>query len=361
MQILIILLALLAVTVYVFSKQDKVGYYAKGDRLARMEATPNFKDGVFDNLEHTPSLAEGESMFTVIKKWLFTSNPNKQPLHELPHVQTDLKALPLDSNVLVWFGHSSYYLQLDGKRILVDPVFSGNASPINNVKAFLGTNTFHVEDMPEIDILVISHDHWDHLDYATILALKPKVKRVLTGLGVGAHFEGWGYEPNTITELYWGETADIDGLHFTSCTARHFSGRWFKRNTSLWSSFAVRGQHLNLFLGGDSGYGTHFKKIGDALGPFDWAVLENGQYNESWRYIHMLPDEVVKASQELRSKKLLPVHSSKFVLSIHDWDEPLKKVSKHGQTNGVPVATPKIGEVLYLDQNQTFSHWWEQV
>ncbi|MCL7986407.1 MBL fold metallo-hydrolase [Sphingobacterium sp. lm-10] len=361
MWILIVLLALLALAVYLFSKQDKIGYYAKGERLQRMEAAPNFKDGVFDNLEHTPSLAEGETMLTVMRKWLFTKNPNKQPLSELPHVQTNLKSLPLDSNLLVWFGHSSYYLQLDGKRILVDPVFSGSASPVNNIKAFLGTNTFGVNEMPEIDLLIISHDHWDHLDYATIRALEPKMKRVLTGLGVGAHFEGWGYPATKITELYWGETADIEGLHFTSCTARHFSGRWLTRNTSLWSSFAVRSSNLNIYLGGDSGYGSHFKKIGAALGPFDWAILENGQYNTSWRYIHMLPDEVVQASQDLRAQKLIPVHSAKFVLSIHDWDEPLREVTKYAKNKGVEAATPQIGEVVYLNQNQSFAPWWENL
>lgn len=361
MQILLIVVALAIIGYFIFSRQDKVGHAATGDRLARMQATPTYKDGAFENLEYTPSFAEDESFFSVFRKLLFGKSENTVPTSAIPHVKTDLNILPIDSNLIVWFGHSSYYLQLDGKRILVDPVFSGNvspAAPFSTIKAFEGADTYQVSDMPSIDLLVITHDHWDHLDYETVKELQPNVKEVITGLGVGAHLKGWGYPEHKIHELYWGEQATIAGLEITSCTARHFSGRLFKRNLTLWSSFILKTNDLNIYVGGDSGYGKHFKEIGEQYGPFDLAILENGQYNESWKYIHLLPEELVTAAKELRAKRTFPVHNSKFVLSVHDWDEPMKRVSEEAARQQLPIVTAKIGEVVFLGEERQFGAWW---
>jgi len=317
--ILIIIVLISYLAYYLFSKQTKIGQAPMGLRLERMGATATFKSGVFDNLSVTPSLAEDVTMFKMIKDFIFAKDARNIPKDEIPHVQTDLHQLPIDSNILVWFGHSSYYMQVDGKRFLVDPVFSGSASPLpGSIKAFKGANTYRSEDMPFIDYLIITHDHWDHLDYQTILQLKNKVKQVVTGLGVGAHFELWGYEPDVITELYWHEVAKLaDGYSITATPARHFSGRWLTRNNTLWCSFVLQTPTKKLFLGGDSGYDTHFKEIGHTYGPFDLAMLENGQYNYNWKYIHMMPEEVVKASQDLNAKRFFPVHSAKFPLAFH--------------------------------------------
>ncbi|MDR2285186.1 MAG: MBL fold metallo-hydrolase, partial [Sphingobacterium sp.] len=227
-----------------------------------------------------------------------------------------------------------------------------------SVRAFESEYNYQVDDLPESDILFITHDHWDHLDYNTFMKLKDKVKQIVTGLGVGAHLEKWGYPAGQITELYWGEHAEIDGFQIHSTTARHFSGRTFKRNTTLWSSFVLKGSK-RIFIGGDSGYGKHFKEIGNAHGPFDFAILENGQYNAMWKYIHMMPEEVVTATQDLQARYLIPVHSAKFPLANHAWDEPLKRVTEAASAQHIAIITPKIGQIVSLEEYKLYPRWWE--
>lgn len=363
--ILLTIVLLLATATYFYMRQPQFGKAPSGARLTRLQQSPNYKDGKFQNTHHTPSLTEGYSMTKVMYNFIFGKFPRTRPTDCLPSVKTDLKNLPVNENVLVWFGHSSYFIQLNGKRFLIDPVFSGNASPVPNTnKAFKGTDIYSVEDMPEIDFLLISHDHYDHLDYPTIKKLRPKVKKVVCGLGVGAHFEHWHFEPEKIIEKDWNESLKIDDS-FTLYTApaRHFSGRGFARNNTLWLSFILQTPGLKLYLGGDSGYDTHFAEIGEKFGGFDLAILENGQYNLAWHAIHMLPEEGLKAAKELKAKRLFPVHSSKFKLANHPWDEPLKTITKLNEKDTlIPLVTPKIGEVVYLNnQEQEFSHWWEEV
>lgn len=359
MQILFILVLLIVVGAILYMRHDRFGSNANGDRLARMESKPNYKNGAFDNLEHTPALAEGTTYRDMLRSFFFSKEERNVPKDLIPVVESNLHDIPADSNVYVWFGHSSYFIQLDGKKILVDPVFSEYATPVRiSVRAFKTTYNYTVNDIPEIDILVITHDHWDHLDYNTFMGLQQKVKHIVTGLGVGAHIEKWGYPADRISELYWGETADIDGMQVTSVTARHFSGRTFKRNTTLWSSFILDGSK-KLFLGGDSGYGKHFKEIGQQYGPFDFAILENGQYNDMWRYIHMMPEEVITATQDLEATYVIPVHSAKFPLANHAWDEPLIRVFKAAQENQVDIITPKIGQLVFMDSMTANIAWWE--
>ena len=263
--------------------------------------------------------------------------------------------------------HSSYLIQAGGKRFLIDPVFSGNASPIpNSNRSFNGTDIYTAGDMPEIDYLLITHDHYDHLDYETVMALKDKVKTVICGLGVGAHFEYWGFDPKIIIEKDWNESIIPDkGFIIHTVPARHFSGRAFTRNNTLWLSFVLQTPDLKMYIGGDSGYDTHFSATGEKFGAFDLAILDNGQYNAAWQAIHMLPEEVLKATGELKATRLFPVHSSKFALAYHPWneprDEPLQTITKLNDENfHCSIITPKIGEVVYLnDSTQVFSQWWK--
>jgi L-ascorbate metabolism protein UlaG (beta-lactamase superfamily) len=243
----------------------------------------------------------------------------------------------------------------------VDPVFSGNASPIpGSVKSFKGSNGYTTDDIPQIDYLFISHDHYDHLDYETMTKLKAKVKKVICGLGVGAHLERWGYEPANIIEMDW--NTDIqpqEGLKIYGLTARHFSGRGFKRDPTLWMSYLLQTPTRKIFISGDGGYDKHFKEIGNLHGPIDFAILENGQYNEAWKAIHFLPGENLQAAVDLKAKRILPGHSSKFNLAMHDWDEPLKEVTRRSQSVGIPLVTPRIGEPVNLnDTAQVFTEWW---
>jgi L-ascorbate metabolism protein UlaG (beta-lactamase superfamily) len=362
MIIIFSVLALLALVVFAYMQHPKFGAKATGKRLERMQASPHYKDGVFDNHSFTPTITEGYSMTKVMFDFLFRKGSNTVPKGIIPSVQTDLNKLQGDW--LVWFGHSSYYMQTDGLRILVDPVFSGNASPIQGTtKAFKGTDPYSVADMPPIDYLLISHDHYDHLDYETILQLKGKVKKVVCGLGVGAHLELWGFAPENIIELDWDTDIALEnGGRLYGHTARHFSGRGFKRNNTLWISYLLQTPTRKIFIGGDSGYDRHFKEIGALHGPIDLAILENGQYNVAWKAIHFLPGENLQAALELKAKRLMPVHSGKFSLALHSWDEPLREMVRRNQQVGLPLVTPKIGEPVSLsDTTQVFTEWWKDV
>ena len=230
------------------------------------------------------------------------------------------------------------------------------------VKAFPGSNNYSVKDMPPIDYLIITHDHYDHLDHKTILQLKPKIKKVITGLGVGAHFQYWGYDREKIIELDWNEKIVLeDGFEINTTPARHFSGRNLNRNKTLWLSFVLITPAHKIFIGGDSGYDSHFKEIGSRFGPFELAILENGQYNKSWKHIHMMPEEVIQAAKELKASQLLPVHWSKFSLSLHDWDEPVIRITKAAEGSGIRMLHPMIGEAVNLKGGFTGQTWWQGI
>lgn len=359
-------LVILVIAGIFFLNQPQFGKAPSGERLDRISKSPQFKDGKFQNFSFTPTLTEGYSMSGILYKQLFGKHPDRTPLKEIPSVKTDLKNLDPNENILIWFGHSSYFLQVEGKKFLIDPVFSGNASPIpKSMKAFNGSNEYQVSDLPEIDFLLISHDHYDHLDYTTILELKSKVKQVICGLGVGSHLEYWGYDASKIIEKDWHETEVLtDEIKIHTTPARHFSGRGFTRNNTLWLSFVLETSKRKLFLGGDSGYDRHFAAIGEKHGPFDLALLENGQYNVAWEAIHLLPNQVLKAATDLKTEKLIPVHSSKFKLAMHPWNEPLQQVSEMYKKGNFDfkLATPIIGEKVDLDNTeQVFSEWWKNI
>jgi len=344
-----------------FTRQKKFGKTPRGKRLAQIRQSPHYKKGTFQNLHHTPALTEGSGFFSVMKKFLFERNKRITPVDPIPSVKTDLRSLDIQQDLLVWFGHSSYFMQVDGKRILVDPVFSGAASPLPfGTKAFAGSNIYSAADMPVIDYLFISHDHWDHLDYQTTLQLKPTAKKVICSLGTAEHLVYWGFDETIIFEKDWNEKIVLDdGYTVNTVPARHFSGRSFQRNKAQWTSYVLQTPSMQIFIGGDSGYDTHFADIGEKYGPFDLVILENGQYDKSWRYIHMLPEEFLLAAKDLKAKKILPVHSSKFALGNHAWDEPLIKLMENNKQFNMAIITPMIGELVRLkDESQQFSQWW---
>ncbi len=354
--------ALLIAALLVFVNFPKFGKTPSGQRLERIRKSPHYRDGAFQNLHDTPSLSEGASYFGVLKEFIFADKIRVKPTDTLPSVKTNLRQFKPSENVLVWFGHSSYYMQIDGKKILVDPVLSGAASPIpSTTRSFPGTDAYHPEDFPDIDYLFISHDHWDHLDYNTLMTMKPRIGKIITGLGTGEHLETWGFDTARVVEMDWYEEKDLgEGFKVSAVPARHFSGRGLQRNKSLWTSFALQTPTQKIFIGGDSGYDTHFEEAGKKFGGFDLAILENGQYDKSWKYIHMQPDEVLKAAKDLRATRLFPVHSSKFALGNHSWDEPLKRITELNRKEPLPLVTPMIGQPVYLnDTSQPFSMWWQ--
>ena len=364
MIIALIIIAALFVSVLVFMNQAKFGKLPNKEMQESFQKSPNFKDGQFQNIHHTPVNTHEGSFFKVLYDYIFTKKVRLSPVDEIPATKTDLKTLKPDENVLVWFGHSSYFMQIDGKRILVDPVLSGLVSPISLFgKAYKGTDVYTADDIPEIDYLFITHDHWDHVDYETLIKLRSKIKKIICGLGVGAHFEYWGFDSNIIIEKDWDETETLeDGILIHTTTARHFSGRGLTRNKSLWLSYVLETPIAKIFIGGDSGFDTHFKEIGEKFGPFDIAILENGQYDKKWNATHMFPNQVLQAANDLEAKRLFPVHSGKFTLAEHPWDEPLSELLQLNTEYGLNIMTPIIGEkVMLMDSTKAFTNWWENI
>ncbi len=355
------LLVLLSIATAVFMQQKSFGKLPSGARLERIKNSKQYKDGSFENIEPTKLLAADASYFGMVTKY-FGKGIDREPVKNLPSVKTNLDGLPKEKPSLVWFGHSSFLISINGKRILSDPVFSDRPSPVQYAgsKSYPGTRVFDVADLPALDVIVISHDHYDHLDYNTIVALTPRTKFFCVPLGVGEHLIHWGVPANKIKEFDWweGETV-MEGIELTCTPARHFSGRGFRGNKTLWASFVLKTGGYNIFIGGDSGYDNSFKAIGEALGPFDIAMLECGQYDKQWPDIHMMPEETVQASIDLNAKTLLPVHWGKFTLALHPWKEPIERATAHAKKLGVNVTTPLIGEAIYLDGSYPATRWWE--
>ena len=338
------------------------GAAPKGRRLKRIKQSKLYKKGQFRNISHTPSITEGYSPIKVTYDFILgKKHPLLKPSKAIPSVYTDLKKLPKDQDIFIWLGHSSYYLQTDGVSFLVDPVLSLYGSPFKYFnKAFKGSDLFKPEDIPELDYLIITHDHFDHLDYPTVKSIKDRTGKAIIPLGVGAHFEKWGYDEETLIEEEWDtEVLLKNGLKITFTPARHFSGRKIRQNNTLWASYVLETASKKIFLGGDSGYDSHFKMIGEKFGPFDYAVLENGQYDEAWRYIHALPEDVIQIAVDLKAKHIIPVHSSKFALALHPWNEPLQKVTALGREKNLSILTPRIGEIVDVNSSDhQFGNWW---
>lgn len=336
------------------------GKLPSGKYLERLKKSPNYRDGAFQNLNPTPMKPEGVSYWKMMREF-FKKHPETAPSKKIPFAKTNLGKLETVEPLLVWFGHSSYLLKIEDKVFLVDPVLSGNAAPLSfMVKAFPGADEYRAEHMPAVDYLILTHDHYDHLDFKTIRKLKNKIDRIFCSLGVASHLVYWGIDINRITELDWWDSAEVnENMRLTAAPARHFSGRSIKRGQSLWSSFILKTAKLNIYLGGDSGYDDHFKEIGKKFGPFDLAILESGQYNKMWPLIHMMPEETVQAAIELKAKVLMPVHWGKFKLGMHPWNEPVKRVFAKARELNLRIITPMIGEVVLLNNNYTVNHWWE--
>lgn len=358
------LIGVMALGIFIYMQQPKFGRHPRGARLERIQKSPYYKDGQFQNQIPTTVNTEGVSSFEMLWNFFFGDKSRRTPPGPIPSVKRKLHELDASRDVLVWFGHSSYFIQTGGKRILVDPVFSRAASPVSfTTKAFAGSNVYAADDLPDIDYLIITHDHWDHLDYETVLKLKPKVGKVICSLGVGEHLEYWGFNPEQILEMQWNEDLSPEaGIEVHCLTARHFSGRGLVRNRSLWASFLMETPTLRFYVGGDSGYGPHFAEIGKRFGKIDLAILEDGQYDLHWKNIHLMPEEGLKAAADLNTRRLLPVHNSKFCISNHDWNDPMRRIVKGERSPDLILLTPIIGEIVDIrDDAHVFPQWWESV
>lgn len=355
-----IILALTILLVLWVLNLPAFGALPSGERLKKILALPNYIDGEIRNFSPTPMKPENVSYFTIFNE-LLKGNLLKSPRGTLPHLTPHLSTI--EGISVTWFGHSSYFLNVNGLKILVDPVFSARTSPFAflGTKNFKGTDFFSAEQFPDLDIILITHDHYDHLDYQSILKLKDRTKLFVTSLGAGAHLERWGIPGTKIKELSWAESVDVFSVQFTAMPARHFTGRKFKRNQSVWSAFMLETTAGKLYLGGDSGYDSHFAEAGAKHGPFDLAILECGQYNAFWPLIHMFPEDTVKAAQDLKAKVLLPVHWGKFTLAAHNWNDPILRVVAAASVAEQPIVTPLLGETFILGKEFPERRWWLEV
>jgi len=345
----------------VILNQPRFGKLPGEESFDLITQSPQYKDGKFQYPEITPLFSTDDSMFSVLWSGLLNKKERLVPEAPIPAMKTDLKALDPQQDVIVWLGHSSWFIQLDGKRIVIDPILSDYAAPFPFMnRAFDGTSIYKPGDMPEIDCLLISHDHWDHLDYPTVMALRPKVKQVVCPIGVGAYFEYWGFAKEKIYEGDWNETIEID-KDFTVhlLPARHYSGRLFSKNKTLWAGFALVTSHRRIFFSGDSGYGPHFSDIGQTFNGFDLVLLDCGQYDSRWAYIHMTPEEAVAAAQDLGARTFIPAHIGRFTIANHPWDEPFQRLTDASERKSYRLVTPEIGEPVAMDNpSSQIPEWW---
>jgi L-ascorbate metabolism protein UlaG (beta-lactamase superfamily) len=257
-----------------------------------------------------------------------------------------------------WFGHSTFILELDGKRILFDPVFE-NAGPLPGISRRYDKSPLKRKELPEIDIVIITHDHYDHLEAATIKYLASKKIEFIVPLGVGVRLEGWCVPKDNITELGWEQDKTTGSLKITALTGIHYSGRSHKdRNKTLWVSYAIKGADKNIFISGDTGYGKHLSDIGEKYGPFDLAFVEIDGWNKGWPLTHLFPNEVIQLCDDIDTKLLFPLHWATFDLALHPWDESIRMVANLAAENDIQLVTPILGEKVIPGISIT-SSWWE--
>ena len=300
------------------------------------------------------------------RRFLFEKKPvGSRPLDAIPLrpvSPASLKALNPHENHVIRLGHSSHLLKLQNKYWLIDPVFSERVSPVQ----WAGPTRFHpsplaLADVPLIDGLILSHDHYDHLDRLTIETLLGKVQRYFVPVGVGARLRAFGVAADRIEELDWWQETSFNSIRLAATPASHFSGRtlWDRDKSSLWASWVIESGPHKLFYSGDTGYFPGFKQIGEKYGPFDLAMMENGAYDDAWPEVHMSPEESALAFKDVKGKLLYVIHNSTFDLAYHTWQEPLVRINELANRQGLTIATPEIGEVLTIGKPRENKRWWE--
>ncbi|MFD0670179.1 MBL fold metallo-hydrolase [Cohnella sp. GCM10027633] len=363
MIVLISLVVIVIVALLVIKLYPPLGAKASGDALLAIERSPQREGGKFAYPIPTPMMMKAGTMAGVMKE-MIQGSPNRRPAAgAIPMEPLNADALRDGEPKAIWFGHSALLLQLDGLTLLLDPMFGKAPSPFPLVggKRYGGKLPFDIDELPAIDAIVLSHDHYDHLDYGSIRKLRHKAQRFFVPLGVGAHLERWGISRDRIVEADWGDELTFNGLKLACAPARHFSGRSVNdRMSTLWCSWVIEGKDAKVFFSGDSGYGPHFKQIGERYGPFDLTLMECGQYDVRWQLIHMLPEETVQAHKDVGGRVLLPIHWGAFTLSVHDWTDPVDRVLLAAAAEGVAVATPRIGQPVPIGKSEyPKDKWWK--
>lgn len=321
------------------------------ERYNRMQKLENYKNDEFENEIETEQLKT--NMFSLMWKFMFNKPEGSSPeiAPEIQELTTEaIESIPDTGLHVSWFGHSTVLLKIEGKLILIDPQFSTRAS----VFQWIGPHRFHevpikIEDLPPIDVVVISHDHYDHLDEQSIIELNEKTDVFLMPLGVGQYPENWGIPKEKIYEFAWWDDITIDNIRFVCTPARHFSGRgMFSRNRTLWASWTILGEEYKVYYSGDGGPQPAFSTIGEKYGPFDLSIMQLGAYGEYWPYIHLTPEEAIEAHQQVKAKVMIPVHWGTFDLALHPWKEPIERTRIAASDEQIEFLDVKPGEIRNL-------------
>jgi L-ascorbate metabolism protein UlaG (beta-lactamase superfamily) len=353
-------LGVLALAVTLAQACSAFGHRAEGARLERMEGSPQWQDGYFENPQ--PLYNDIWGSLT----GMFHASPDVSPSQPIPTVPGDHRRFetpPATGLRVTWLGHSSSLIELDGFRVLTDPIWSERASPLT----WIGPRRWYappiaLEELPHVNAVVISHDHYDHLDYQTLLAMKDWDTTFVVPLGVGAHLASWGIPETRIVELDWWERTRVGGLEVVLTPARHASGRTgLDKDATLWAGFALLGPRHRAYYSGDTGLFPAMKDIGARLGPFDVTLIEVGQYNRAWPDWHIGPEQAVLAHQWVRGRVLLPVHWGLFPLAAHGWTEPIERGLAAAARSGQPVLTPRPGQSVEPEAPPALERWWPQL
>ena len=325
----------------------------RDERAAWERSSAQYDAGAFHNEHETATMTGKPDPSSDRRK------PRETLLAEKPELHTEPQP---DALRCTWFGHSSFLLQLGEVNILADPVFSDRSSPVS----FVGPKRFSelpvaAEDLPEIDVLFVSHDHYDHLDYRTIRALKDRVGAFVVPLGVDAILRGWGVEAERIRALDWWESTELGGTTFTLTPSQHFSGRNpLRSNSTLWGGLYVERGSRRVYYTGDGGYYEVFSEVRERLGAPELMIAECGQYDSAWAQIHMTPEQTVQAVLDAGAAWLIPVHWGSFCICNHAWDDSIRRVTAAAKEKGLPVATPRIGQTVKFTEISSYSErWWE--
>lgn len=377
--LIVLVLAAPFVALFIYmALAPRIGGNPVGERLRRIKALPNYRDGKLHNLVPTDMNMPASTMLKVM--WTMLRDPGErepeQVIPVIPFDRAEWERVPDDEVAVCWFGHSCVLLKMDGLTFLTDPVFGERASTFTfaGPKRFAYTEHMRVDLLPRVDVVLLSHDHYDHLCYGTMkeLAAKrvPTGLRFIAALGVGAHLEKWGVPSSSITELEWWQQVEVGSVKLTFAPSRHFTGRSLtNRFSTLWGSFVLQGKHLRpglsgnrrIYFGADSGYSPTFTEVGERLGPFDLAMLECGAYSEYWPQIHMFPEETAQAALDVRAKVLMPIHWGKFALGLHPWKESIERITKKAQELDLPLLTPRIGRIVTSLDKSSSEAWWKDL
>ena len=353
----------LALVLY-FNFAPRIGADPKGARAERIKRSANQVDGRFRNVAKTSMDMPFSTMAGVLWEFL-KGGEGREPKGAIPALEFDAEAwsaVPDSAIAVCWFGHSTLLIKVNGVTFLTDPVFGERASTFSfaGPKRFNCTHHMRVDLLPQVDVVLLSHDHYDHLDHETIVEMREK--RFIAPLGVGAHLERWGVPVDAITEKDWWERVELGAVTLTLVPSRHFSGRGLtNRFSTLWGSWVIEGRTKRVYFGADSGYSPTFKEVGERFGTIDLALLECGAYNERWSEIHMMPEETAQAAADVKAKVLMPIHWGKFSLAMHPWKEPIERVSAKAAALSIPLLTPRIGRIVNGPDLGLSERWWDEV